>query len=74
MSRAIQRGVVDVKPYVNAGLEPQSDDPLDIAVRRLCINPSAASRAMTYGLGVHFVLSAVVTVIALRPRAPIAEI
>jgi hypothetical protein len=74
MSRAITRGVVNVTPYVSAGLEPQSDDQLDIAVRRLCINPSAASSAMSYGLGVHLVLSVVVTVVALRPRAPTQEI
>jgi hypothetical protein len=73
MSRAIGRGVVDVEPYVSAGLEPHPDDPLDIAVRRLCVNPSAASRAMSYGLGIHLVLSVVVTVIALRPRIPVQE-
>lgn len=69
LSRAIHRGVVDVKPYIEAGLESDSKDRLDIAVDRLAINPSAASDAAFGGVMVHALFGVTCTVILTRWRS-----
>ncbi len=71
MSRAIQRGVIDVGPFIDARLESGSSDPLDIAVNRFGINPSPPSAIVFQGLLVHGLICIGGTVVLIRAmRSP----